>query len=107
VDGKKDVRFDDFASFVISIQVFRLDRQPEKNRMYPTYRTKGGRKEIFHTRGGDIGFPILLTSSVYFAHGLNDGLIVAGFALVGLVSAYFIQAKFLKGNAMPALRRLR
>ena len=53
--------------------------------------------------GGDIGFPILLTSSVYFAHGLNDGLIVAGFALVGLVSAYFIQAKFLKGNAMPAL----
>ena len=53
--------------------------------------------------GGDIGFPVLLVSSVYFAHGLNDGLIVAGFALVGLVSAYFIQAKFLKGNAMPAL----
>jgi presenilin-like A22 family membrane protease len=53
--------------------------------------------------GGDIGFPVLLVSSVYFAHGLSDGLIVAGFALVGLVSAYFIQAKFLKGNAMPAL----
>ncbi len=53
--------------------------------------------------GGDIGFPVLLASSVYFAHGLNDGLIVAGFALVGLVSAYFIQAKFLKGKAMPAL----
>ena len=53
--------------------------------------------------GGDIGFPVLLVSSIYFAHGLNDGLIVAGFALVGLIGAYFIQAKFLKGKAMPAL----
>ena len=53
--------------------------------------------------GGHIGFPVLLVSSIYFAHGLNDGLIVAGFALVGLIGAYFIQAKFLKGKAMPAL----
>jgi len=53
--------------------------------------------------GGDIGFPVLLVSSIYFAHGLNDGLIVAGFALVGLIGAYFIQARFLKGKAMPAL----
>jgi hypothetical protein len=45
----------------------------------------------------------LLVSSIYFAHGLADGLIVAGFALVGLIGAYFIQAKFLKGKAMPAL----
>ncbi len=53
--------------------------------------------------GGDIGFPVLLVSSIYFAYGLNDGLIVASFALVGLIGAYFIQARFLKGKAMPAL----
>jgi presenilin-like A22 family membrane protease len=53
--------------------------------------------------GGDIGFPLLLVSSVYFASGFNDALIIAVFSLLGLIGAYWIQAKFLKGNAMPAL----
>jgi presenilin-like A22 family membrane protease len=53
--------------------------------------------------GGDIGFPILLVSSVYFAHGFNSAILVAIFSLVGLVGAYWIQTKFLKGKAMPAL----
>ncbi len=53
--------------------------------------------------GGDIGFPVLLASSVYFAYGFSSALLVAGFALVGIVAAYLIQALILKGKPMPAL----
>jgi presenilin-like A22 family membrane protease len=53
--------------------------------------------------GGDIGFPLLLSSSVYFAYGFNNALLVAMFSLLGLVGAYMIQATFLKGKPMPAL----
>jgi presenilin-like A22 family membrane protease len=53
--------------------------------------------------GGDIAFPLLLVSSVYFAYGLADSILVAVFSLVGLIGAYWIQAVFIKGKPMPAL----
>lgn len=53
--------------------------------------------------GGDIGFPLLLVSSVYFGYGFRDAVLVSVFSLLGLIAAYGIQAKFLKGKAMPAL----
>ncbi|MFA5629591.1 MAG: hypothetical protein WC958_05020 [Dehalococcoidales bacterium] len=53
--------------------------------------------------GGDIGFPLLLTSAVYFALGLNSAFLVSAFALVGLICAYLIQSFILKGKPMPAL----
>jgi presenilin-like A22 family membrane protease len=53
--------------------------------------------------GGDIGFPLLLVSSAYFAYGLQDALLVAAFSLVGLIAAYWIQSAWLKGKPMPAL----
>ena len=53
--------------------------------------------------GGDIGFPILLVSSVYFAYGFTDAILVALFSLAGIIGAYWIQAVFLKGKPMPAL----
>jgi presenilin-like A22 family membrane protease len=53
--------------------------------------------------GGDIAFPLLLVSSVYFARGFHNAIIVAIFSLIGLGTAYWIQGKFLKGNPMPAL----
>ena len=53
--------------------------------------------------GGDIAFPGLLAASVYFAQGLAPGAIVAVFGFLGLVSAYAIQAIFLKGKPIPAL----
>jgi presenilin-like A22 family membrane protease len=53
--------------------------------------------------GGDIAFPCLLTASVYFAQGLKPAAIIAVFGLLGLVSVYAIQARFLKGKPMPAL----
>jgi presenilin-like A22 family membrane protease len=53
--------------------------------------------------GGDIGFPLLLVSSVYFGYGLNGAILVAVFSLLGLIGAYLIQMAFLKGKPMPAL----
>jgi presenilin-like A22 family membrane protease len=53
--------------------------------------------------GGDIAFPCLLTASVYFAQGLKPAAIIVVFGLLGLVSVYAIQARFLKGKPMPAL----
>ena len=53
--------------------------------------------------GGDIGFPLLLTSAVYFALGFQSSLLVAAFSLAGLVCAYLIQSYVLKGKPMPAL----
>ena len=53
--------------------------------------------------GGDIGFALLLTSSVYFGYGFPAAVLVAGFSAAGLVGAYWIQSTLLKGKPMPAL----
>jgi len=53
--------------------------------------------------GGDIAFPLLLTASVYFASGPLTALVIALASLAGLIAAYWIQATFLKGKAIPAL----
>jgi presenilin-like A22 family membrane protease len=53
--------------------------------------------------GGDIAFPVLLVSASYFAYGLGKAALVAAFTLAGLIGAYWIQARFLKGRPMPAL----
>jgi presenilin-like A22 family membrane protease len=53
--------------------------------------------------GGDIGFPLLLIVSVFFTYGVTSLLILAAFSLLGLATAYWIQAVFLKGKPMAAL----
>jgi presenilin-like A22 family membrane protease len=53
--------------------------------------------------GGDIGFPLLLVSSVFFGYGLPQAILVSCCALLGIIGAYVIQLVFLKGRAMPAL----
>ena len=53
--------------------------------------------------GGDIAFPGLLTSAVYFSQGLMPAVAMAAFGLLGLLGAYVIQATILKGRPMPAL----
>lgn len=53
--------------------------------------------------GGDIGFPMLLVSSVYFAYGFMSALVISGFCLAGLISAYGIQSTLLNGKPIPAL----
>jgi presenilin-like A22 family membrane protease len=56
--------------------------------------------------GGDIGFPILLVSSVYFAYGFPDAILVGVFSLAGIIGAYWFQAVILKGKPMPALPQI-
>ena len=53
--------------------------------------------------GGDIGFPLMLAVSVFFATNLASAVFVGVFALVGLMSAFLIQLLWLKGKPMPAL----
>ncbi len=60
-------------------------------------------KEFSVLGGGDIGFPLLLIVSVFFAYGFSRSLVVAGFALLGLASAYLVQRLLLKGRPTPAL----
>ena len=60
-------------------------------------------KEFSILGGGDVGFPLLLIVAVFFAYGFTSSLIVAGFALLGLAAAYFVQRKLLKGKPTPAL----
>jgi len=65
--------------------------------------TPAGEREFSILGGGDIGFPLVLTVSVFFKYGLAESLVVAVFALTGLISAFLIQQSVLKGKPMPAL----
>jgi presenilin-like A22 family membrane protease len=53
--------------------------------------------------GGDIGFPLMLANSVYFAYNMWAAVLVGAFAVVGLMGAFVIQRLWLKGKPMPAL----
>ncbi len=53
--------------------------------------------------GGDIGLPLILMASVFFAYGATAYLIVAAFSLLGLILAYLLQIFTLKGKPLPAL----
>jgi len=62
---------------------------------------KPGEKDFSILGGGDIAFPLLLVSSVFFAYGLTNAIFVAGFSFVGLIGAYWIQAVLSKENPCP------
>jgi presenilin-like A22 family membrane protease len=53
--------------------------------------------------GGDIGFPLMLATAVYFDLGHGAAWLVGGCSLLGLMAAYVIQAVWLKEKPMPAL----
>jgi presenilin-like A22 family membrane protease len=53
--------------------------------------------------GGDIAFPLMLAVSIYFQKNMFNAIVIAVFALLGLMTAYIIQARWLKGRPMPAL----
>lgn len=53
--------------------------------------------------GGDIAFPLMLISSTFFQKDMTAAILVAGFAIIGLMAAYLIQMWWLKGKPMPAL----
>jgi presenilin-like A22 family membrane protease len=61
------------------------------------------RREYAILGGGDIGFPLVLAVSVFFASNLTSAVLVGVFALLGLTSAFLIQSFWLRGKPMPAL----
>jgi presenilin-like A22 family membrane protease len=65
--------------------------------------SKAGEREFSILGGGDIGFPVAMSMSVYYAYGLWQAFIVAGFCLLGLIAAFIIQQTLMKGKALPAL----
>ncbi len=67
------------------------------------FESEAGEREFSILGGGDVGFPLLLVVSVFFAYGFTSSLIVGVFSLLGLISAYLIQLFFLRGKPMPAL----
>lgn len=64
--------------------------------------TSGEDRKYSILGGGDIGFPLLLVSAVFFADGFSSSILVALFALFGLISAY-VMHMLLKGRPIPAL----
>jgi presenilin-like A22 family membrane protease len=61
------------------------------------------KREYVILGGGDIGFPLMLVSSILFARDLTRAILVGACALVGLWGAFLIQRIWLKGKPMPAL----
>ena len=98
---------DSLPAFVIptSISEWKGSLKSPKNRDAVSLEIKNAPERFNHSilGGGDIGFPLLLTSAVYFAVGFHSALLVAAFSLAGLVCAYLIQSYILKGKPMPAL----
>jgi presenilin-like A22 family membrane protease len=82
------------GDWLLSLKTVRVDELAEKPVEDREYSLLGG---------GDIGFPLMLASSVYFGHGLSDAVLVGAFGLAGLMGAYLIQLTWLKGRPMPAL----
>ena len=64
---------------------------------------ESAKREYSVLGGGDIGFPLMLAVSVFFATGLGNAVIVGAFALVGLMGAFLVQLLWLKDKPVPAL----
>jgi len=90
-------------AFIIPGQISRWNLALNKADFKKLFEGSSSEREFSILGGGDIGFPLLLMVSVFFAYGFASSLIVAGFSLLGLISAYWIQSVFLKGKPMPAL----
>jgi presenilin-like A22 family membrane protease len=61
------------------------------------------KREYVILGGGDIGFPLMLAVSVFFATNLTRAILVGACAIIGLWGAFLIQKTWLKGKPMPAL----
>jgi len=90
-------------AFTIPRQTSRWNLALNKADFKKLFEDSSSEREFSILGGGDIGFPLLLMVSVFFAYGFASSLIMAGFSLLGLISAYWIQTVFLKGQPMPAL----
>jgi presenilin-like A22 family membrane protease len=86
---------------------------PRQNKLWGSNLKSSGMQQIFTSEaserefsllgGGDLGFPLIFTASVYSAYGFQGAFIVAIACLLGLLLAYALQIWWLKGKPLPAL----
>lgn len=90
-------------AFVIPKRISAWNLNLKESGFKKLFEDESAEREFSILGGGDIGFPLMLVVSVFFAYGFASCVIVAAFSLLGLISAYLIQLFFLKGKPMPAL----
>lgn len=93
---------DVLPAFVIPGNLHNWNLNLKKSGFKILFETKG-EKEYSILGGGDIGFPLLVTVSVFFVHGFTAAIIVSIFSIIGLIGAYVAQAFLFKGKPTPAL----
>ncbi len=71
--------------------------------MQQVFDSESSERDFSLLGGGDLGFPLIFTASVYAAYGFQGAFIVAIACLVGLLLAYALQLWVLKGKPLPAL----
>ncbi len=86
---------------------------PRQNRLWGSNLKSSAIQQVFTSEaserefsllgGGDLGFPLIFTASVYAAYGFQGAFIVAIACLLGLLLAYALQIWVLKGKPLPAL----
>jgi presenilin-like A22 family membrane protease len=90
-------------AFILPRKIEDWAQRPDKVQVGDLKNESSAEREYAILGGGDIGFPLVLTVSVFFVFNLNSAIFVGVFALAGLLSAFLVQALWLKGKPMPAL----
>ena len=101
--AKKLSESDTLPAFIIPRRISTWNLDLKEGGLKKLFEDESAEREFSILGGGDIGFPLLLIVSVFFAYGFTSSLVVAAFSLIGLISAYCIQLFFLKGKPVPAL----
>ncbi|MDP3879279.1 MAG: presenilin family intramembrane aspartyl protease [Dehalococcoidales bacterium] len=95
--------FDAMPAFVFPRRLADWNRSLDEVRLSELATQESVQRDFSILGGGDIGFPLMLSVSVFFAAGLPGAIIVGLFALAGLMGAFLIQLLWLKDKPMPAL----
>jgi presenilin-like A22 family membrane protease len=101
--ANKLTKSDSLPAFIIPKTASNWNHNLKSNNSQSIIEGPAAEREYSILGGGDIGFPLILMVSVYANNGFGSAMIVAGFSLLGLISAFVIQSLFLKGKPMPAL----
>lgn len=94
---------DTLPAFVVPRQNRLWGSSLKNSSMQKVFDSESSDREFSLLGGGDLGFPLIFTASVYAEYGFQGAFIVAVACLVGLLFAYALQIWVLKGKPLPAL----
>ncbi len=94
---------DTLPAFIFPRQMRDWKQRLKSVRFGDLEKVESDKREYSILGGGDIGFPLMLSVSVFFESDLASAMLVGGLALIGLMGAFLIQWLWLKGKPMPAL----